>query len=355
MLNLYALTLLVGAVGISASPAIAARGCNADNCLRAIEAAAFVTRQGTIDCSSYFRTTVTPATVTVTNTASHTTSTATSLTNTAVLTSTQTKVVTLTTPVTTTSIETDFTTYTVTVEPVTVVTFDKRQLTVVPSSIPAYASACSGSVRYSSACSCVGVTKSTVTAVAPSTTITVTQSFTTTSTYQTTTSTITIVTDLTTTTAVVTDTLDLRSQPPRSPPSYQAAPPPASKSKPNPATTLAGGLDGASTFFIDSGTGALYTDGYYAVTETGNSFSPFLLVQPSKQTPAVSEVSCAIGVGNTFSCAGTEGQMTFQTCYSLGDGYGSDTVLGLGVETGCIPLTLQAICPGTTVITSTAP
>lgn len=42
-----------------------------------------------------------------------------------------------------------------------------RQVTVVPSSVPTYASACSGSVRYSSACSCWGVAKSTVTAATP--------------------------------------------------------------------------------------------------------------------------------------------------------------------------------------------
>ena len=47
-------------------------------------------------------------------------------------------------------------------------------MTVAPSSIPTYASACSGSVRYSSACSCIGVTKSTTTAPTPITTTTVT-------------------------------------------------------------------------------------------------------------------------------------------------------------------------------------
>ena len=46
----------------------------------------------------------------------------------------------------------------------------KQQMTVVPSSIPAYASACSGAVRYSSACSCVDVTGKTITAVAPTVT-----------------------------------------------------------------------------------------------------------------------------------------------------------------------------------------
>lgn len=33
-----------------------------------------------------------------------------------------------------------------------------QPVTVAPSSIPTYASACSGSVRYSSACSCIGIT-----------------------------------------------------------------------------------------------------------------------------------------------------------------------------------------------------
>jgi hypothetical protein len=54
--------------------------------------------------------------------------------------------------------------------------FDKRTAnlvvtpqpaTVVPTSIPAYASPCSGSVRYSSACSCIGVTATTTTAPTP--------------------------------------------------------------------------------------------------------------------------------------------------------------------------------------------
>ena len=49
----------------------------------------------------------------------------------------------------------------------------KRQVTVEPSSIPTYASACSGSVRYSSACSCIGVTATTITVATPSTTKTV--------------------------------------------------------------------------------------------------------------------------------------------------------------------------------------
>lgn len=48
----------------------------------------------------------------------------------------------------------------------------KRQVTKSPSSIPAYASACSGSSAYSSACSCIGVHPSTTTAATPTTTTT---------------------------------------------------------------------------------------------------------------------------------------------------------------------------------------
>lgn len=56
---------------------------------------------------------------------------------------------------------------------------DARDVTTAtPSHIPAYASACSGSVRYSSACSCLGLAARTVTASQPTTTSTVTQAVT---------------------------------------------------------------------------------------------------------------------------------------------------------------------------------
>jgi hypothetical protein len=41
-------------------------------------------------------------------------------------------------------------------------TTDSAAQTIIPTSIPAYASACSGSVRYSSACSCVGAKPTTI-------------------------------------------------------------------------------------------------------------------------------------------------------------------------------------------------
>ncbi|KAE9363236.1 hypothetical protein N431DRAFT_475399 [Stipitochalara longipes BDJ] len=189
MLKFSIIALIVGVGSVTASPAATA-GCNADNCLRAIEGAAFVTRQGTIDCASYFKTTVIPATVTIISTISQTTNTATSTTNTVTVTSIESDFTTITS----TSLEIDIaTSTTVVTAPSSTLTFkllvrkhatlDKRQATRTPSSIPTYVSACSGLVRYSSACSCVGATKSIVTAVAPSTTIYVTQVLTQTSTY----------------------------------------------------------------------------------------------------------------------------------------------------------------------------
>ncbi|EPS44181.1 hypothetical protein H072_1808 [Dactylellina haptotyla CBS 200.50] len=130
---------------VGAAAAAATANCNADNCLRAIRATAFPTRPGTADCSSYFRATVTPATVTITE-------------------------------ITTLSISFTETLLTKTVirpsEDSNTLTLEKRQATVIPSSIPAYASPCSGAVRYESACSCIGVTRTTITVATPSTTIT---------------------------------------------------------------------------------------------------------------------------------------------------------------------------------------
>jgi len=77
--------------------------CNRDNCLRAIVASAFPTRSGSADCASYLATTV---------------------------------------------------------ESYPTVT------TIIPTNIPTYASACSGAVRYSSACACIDVAPST-TVIAP--------------------------------------------------------------------------------------------------------------------------------------------------------------------------------------------
>lgn len=55
---------------------------------------------------------------------------------------------------------------------------ERRQQTVKPSSIPSYAAPCSGPVRYSSACSCLGVTAKTIYASTPVTTTTVSSTYT---------------------------------------------------------------------------------------------------------------------------------------------------------------------------------
>lgn len=48
-----------------------------------------------------------------------------------------------------------------------------RQVTTATATIPAYASACSGTAGYSSACSCIGVTATTATLSTPTTTVTI--------------------------------------------------------------------------------------------------------------------------------------------------------------------------------------
>ncbi|KAJ2973054.1 hypothetical protein NQ176_g6815 [Zarea fungicola] len=129
---MHHLSLSVPLVLLAAIPSgLAANGCNADNCARAVTGTrrgdAFVT-SAKADCSSFMTKTVTGTAVsTVTNT------------------------------------------ITITAEPNSpTITVVKRDLTV-----PAYASACSGASRYSSACSCWGITANTVT-VNPTSVITAT-------------------------------------------------------------------------------------------------------------------------------------------------------------------------------------
>ncbi|EPS39683.1 hypothetical protein H072_6537 [Dactylellina haptotyla CBS 200.50] len=121
--------------------------CDHDNCLRAVIASAFPTRSGRDDCAYFLAITVTPEPSTVTVT------------------------------VATVTIET-----TVFGQParrfrrVATSTAITTTTTTAASSnrIPAYASPCSGSVRYSSACSCVSALAATITAPVPLTTVTVT-------------------------------------------------------------------------------------------------------------------------------------------------------------------------------------
>ncbi|MCJ1287361.1 hypothetical protein MMC26_006710 [Xylographa opegraphella] len=222
-----------------------AASCNADNCARAVTGTTnglAVQSSHKQDCSSFFAVTVTPATSTITQTATVTPAT---VTQTVIgSTVTQTVVATLSETTTAATVEvtaatvTDILTVTVSTALVTatvstvvvtagapVVTLKVRDgseqriapraVTVSPSSVPTYASACSGTVRYSSACSCFGVTHSTSTAPTPSTTVTVTATATATATsVVTTTATLDVtttviasltLTDLVTATAVLTD------------------------------------------------------------------------------------------------------------------------------------------------------
>ncbi|MCJ1402848.1 hypothetical protein MMC11_006069 [Xylographa trunciseda] len=183
-----------------------------DNCARAVTgtvnglAAQSSHRQ---DCSSFFDVTVTPGTSTFTYTATVTpttviqtvigsTVTQTVVAGTVVATTTD-ATVTLTaatiTDIDIITVSTEVLTTTVSTVVVLATAPPKlklrdgfeqriapRAVTVSPSSVPAYASSCSGTARYSSACSCFGVTHSTSTAPTPSTTITVTATATATST-----------------------------------------------------------------------------------------------------------------------------------------------------------------------------
>ncbi|OIW30106.1 hypothetical protein CONLIGDRAFT_714525 [Coniochaeta ligniaria NRRL 30616] len=128
--------------------------CNADNCLRAIRN---VAKPGVPDCQAFMWTTVTPLPITTVQTLSGD------------LNATETSSITLSTviPATETSTveETETETETSTVIATTQLPpINKKR---ADPTIPAYASPCSGEVRYSSACSCLGVTASTVILATP--------------------------------------------------------------------------------------------------------------------------------------------------------------------------------------------
>jgi len=159
---------LFSAVALSVSAEVLERRatCNADNCARAVTGTFRAQQSSRLqDCSSFQRVTVTPATRFVPEapispgTAWLTPPSSSTVTETAS---------TSTVYVTTTAGPAQRKRFAV--EEVNDLAV--RQVTVVPSAVPTYASACSGSARYSSACSCAGVTRITVTASTPLTTTT---------------------------------------------------------------------------------------------------------------------------------------------------------------------------------------
>ncbi|KAF3319222.1 hypothetical protein TWF173_003671 [Orbilia oligospora] len=136
--------------------ALVSAGCNADNCLRAIRATSRLA-SASVDCASFFAI----PTITYTDTLSFS---ETSFSTTFI---TKTTTIELTA---TTSVDTATTT-TLNIAPTTTLTVQAplRKRDEVQT-IPAYASPCSGAVRFSSACQCIGIVSPTVT---PSTTITI--------------------------------------------------------------------------------------------------------------------------------------------------------------------------------------
>ncbi|KAL2060627.1 hypothetical protein VTL71DRAFT_9268 [Oculimacula yallundae] len=156
--------------GLAMSQVVVGQVCNADNCLRAVRAATLSGR-GIAECSSYLRATVTPPTVTFSAT-SYVTITPPIVTSTLSTTQVVTPATVTTTTIVGSTSAPDAVTSSVTfTTTVTVgVANGKRQVTQRPSNVPTYASACSGTVRYSSACSCVGAVRQTTTVAAPSTT-----------------------------------------------------------------------------------------------------------------------------------------------------------------------------------------
>ncbi|SPQ27243.1 d0e56a9e-8f06-4ed1-80ce-09b9716eff26 [Thermothielavioides terrestris] len=126
-------------VSLAAAAVMEPRHCAGNNCNRAVTG----TRPGllplasrSLDCSSFLRTTVTPAATTITVTVDGE----------------------------------DLPTPTAHAAAV----LAGRQVTVVPSSIPEYAANCANAAEYISACSCFGVTGTVTTAPRPTVTVTTT-------------------------------------------------------------------------------------------------------------------------------------------------------------------------------------
>ena len=176
-MQFFTVAILCCVAQLASAATTSLRACNRDDCLRAVVASSFPTRSGAADCSSFFKDTVTPATVykvtflqTNSDVLIHASSTVTKSSGVATVTST----------LTVASLAQKEKRDAAASEPAKL-DLAPRQVTATPTSIPAYASACSGTARYSSACSCIGATHTTITsAKAPTTTTTLTFSATTT-------------------------------------------------------------------------------------------------------------------------------------------------------------------------------
>ncbi|KAI6358941.1 hypothetical protein MCOR25_007207 [Pyricularia grisea] len=167
---------LLGILAPAATAAAEALSCTADNCLSAVarvEATASTRHNGTADCASFFRGTVTPATRTEFHTVTVSiTSTVTSNTTSTVATQT---VATDAPLLERASGDEPWKVWAS--EHDAVDRLRKRQSTPTtaefPTKTPTYASQCSSSDAYKSACSCLGVKSTIVTASTPTATSTV--------------------------------------------------------------------------------------------------------------------------------------------------------------------------------------
>ncbi|KAK6534017.1 hypothetical protein TWF281_005357 [Arthrobotrys megalospora] len=193
-MKLFSDMLLKSFIVGSSFVALASAGCQADNCLRAVRATSRLSL-ATADCSSFFA--IPTVTYTDTLTFSETAYSTTLITKTATIEVTV-----------STAVDTTITTIK-TINPTTTqyVSIPLRKRDEEVRSIPAYASPCSGAVRFSSACACIGIESPTVT---PSTTVTIstTLSFSTVQTnYETTTLYTTVATKTQTNVNIVTNTV----------------------------------------------------------------------------------------------------------------------------------------------------
>lgn len=237
------------------------------------------------------------------------------------------------------------------------ITIAARQITQVPSSIPSYASACSGSVRYSSACSCIGVTGSTVTAPTPSTTVTVTATASQTV-LNTETSFATQTVDIT---ATVTESTILATQT-----VFGCGPTPtfilqavgagadsglyaqivsANDGLNDDVIAFVSSASAASQLSIDAA-GHLYYNGYYANIEAGVQHFLFYFNTPADISAyGYVYATCSLSPSNMLQCT-DQGATMFQISPSViatGTG-GAGVVIGQYIEAGNTPVSFQATC-----------
>jgi len=342
---------LVPAIATLAAAQIIAT-CARDNCLRAVIASNGKPgpSQASADCSSFLRATVTPATVTST-TVSFATVTAAPVT----VTSTTTGAVTVS----------QFTATTITVIPQVPVRarnpaqqadngpsdhritgfapIAARQKTVSPASIPAYASPCSGAARYSSACSCIGVTRTTSTVAAPRTTTTSISTVTVTPTVlQTQTQTQTLTTTVVTTataTACTGSSFYLQAQDSDVNGQYVVLP----GTNDETITSFTADKSAAAVFNID-GSGRLLNNGLRANTDNNSPVTIFFDIPGS--FAGTTDLTCTRD-GTSFNCVGYNAATMFQLCpqdCTANSEICGGVSLGTTVDSRCQPISFSAVC-----------